>query len=641
MASLQYFQKLGWHISPEGYNLITKKDSLKDIKEITKIACDTDLKEIGSPVLSKELEGNVLTGPIVLQIQKIRNISAPKSNESSGAAPRLIKLILSDGHTTCQAIEFGQISNINLTKTPPGTKLLIKNAQVLGSYVLLADKNVNILGGNVQALVERWQLSKSITKHVREGFDGPPPWVPFGQKVQQSIITDRNFKSLDTGKPKEQSKDEFDAQREEAIAEAAQGAVRKVFGGGAAKSLPNKDNQRYPNNRRQSNKPQTEERKNSGGKIEKKKGRDKETTEVLKPTGKISLFAFLEDKLPTTTTELEKIEETTENNHQSKYSKATYADKYDASLRHRGNENPNKSSQQKGNKGREKQNYDSEKNNPKDTKNLAYDHRNPQRVQNEKAPRFQRQQNPQSNNQTYPNSINNLIKKTNDMSLQSTNTDNKPQQFNRPNRNQSNTASGGGPMNVNKFNTVPNRPHSSYNPRSNNNQNFGNNYYNDNNSRPPYFKQNEYEQFYQNNQQQSRPRNTQYPVNPHNSGFVNRDSNTMPFEKQKNPEINTNINNTQSNNALWKWKVGDQCMAKYWEDNQFYNASITGVTPRTCMVRFNEYGNFEEVLKADCVPLVNNSNNTSSNMNINRQYTGSLVFRRGGHGSQPINRDYD
>lgn len=46
------------------------------------------------------------------------------------------------------------------------------------------------------------------------------------------------------------------------------------------------------------------------------------------------------------------------------------------------------------------------------------------------------------------------------------------------------------------------------------------------------------------------------------------------------------------------------------------------------MVRFNEYGNFEEVLKADCVPLVNNSNNTSSNMNINRQYTGKIQLKK-------------
>lgn len=51
------------------------------------------------------------------------------------------------------------------------------------------------------------------------------------------------------------------------------------------------------------------------------------------------------------------------------------------------------------------------------------------------------------------------------------------------------------------------------------------------------------------------------------------------------------------------WKVGDYCMAKYWEDNKFYKATVTAVTDRTCVVRFNDYGNYEEILKQDCLPV--------------------------------------
>ena len=44
-------------------------------------------------------------GPGVLQIQKIRNIAAPKENETSQGAPRLLKLTFTDGHLNCNGVE--------------------------------------------------------------------------------------------------------------------------------------------------------------------------------------------------------------------------------------------------------------------------------------------------------------------------------------------------------------------------------------------------------------------------------------------------------------------------------------------------------------------------------------------------------
>ncbi|KAL1115973.1 hypothetical protein AAG570_005468 [Ranatra chinensis] len=50
---------------------------------------------------------------------------------------------------------------------------------------------------------------------------GPPPWIPFGQKIAPMNLTD----------------DEFEAQRRDAIAEAGRaGTAKKVFGGGGAGS---------------------------------------------------------------------------------------------------------------------------------------------------------------------------------------------------------------------------------------------------------------------------------------------------------------------------------------------------------------------------------------------------------------------
>ena len=53
-----------------------------------------------------------LEGPCVLQIQKIRNVAAPKDNEESQAAPRMLRLQMTDGHISCTAVEFSYLSKI-------------------------------------------------------------------------------------------------------------------------------------------------------------------------------------------------------------------------------------------------------------------------------------------------------------------------------------------------------------------------------------------------------------------------------------------------------------------------------------------------------------------------------------------------
>ena len=53
-----------------------------------------------------------LEGPAVLQVQKLRNISAPKDNEESQAAPKLWKITLTDGHANVVAICLEPLRNL-------------------------------------------------------------------------------------------------------------------------------------------------------------------------------------------------------------------------------------------------------------------------------------------------------------------------------------------------------------------------------------------------------------------------------------------------------------------------------------------------------------------------------------------------
>lgn len=67
----------------------------------------------------------------------------------------------------------------------------------------------------------------------------------------------------------------------------------------------------------------------------------------------------------------------------------------------------------------------------------------------------------------------------------------------------------------------------------------------------------------------------------------------------------------------WVWKIGDRCLAKYWDDGRFYEAEITNLSENTCVVLFLEYGNHEEVLKTDCIPITDSQHRTINYSKIN------------------------
>lgn len=97
----------------------------------------------------------------------MRNVAAPKANEESQAAPRMLKLTLTDGHSFCQGIEVESIPQISIDRTAPGAKILLKNAQIKSGYILLHPGCCTYLGGKVSALYEKWEVSRSLLKNNR------------------------------------------------------------------------------------------------------------------------------------------------------------------------------------------------------------------------------------------------------------------------------------------------------------------------------------------------------------------------------------------------------------------------------------------------------------------------------------------
>lgn len=237
--------KEGWYLTDEG--IAELKGSAEKIthSDIIRIALDSDLRPIGRKFLPSDINSGrteKLEGPCVLQVQKVRNISAPKDHEESQGAPRMLRLQMTDGHTTCVGLEFKHLSKISLN-TPPGTKIkLLGTVQVKNGLLLLDDSKISVLGGEVEHMVEKWELQRSLAKHSRSNIGaegGPPPFVPFGQKcarkdeVDSRELDQRKTLQTHTVAKTIDENDEFEKQRTAAIAEVAKTKEGpRTFGGG-------------------------------------------------------------------------------------------------------------------------------------------------------------------------------------------------------------------------------------------------------------------------------------------------------------------------------------------------------------------------------------------------------------------------
>ncbi|CAF0803358.1 unnamed protein product [Didymodactylos carnosus] len=160
----------------------------------------SDLRQCGERCLPELAKLDQTTKNYVTQVHKIRNVCAPKDNESSTHLPHMYRLIITDGHAYQNALVLPTLKNFSLD-TPPGTKLLLKpQTKLLHGFYILNDKTCEVLGGTVLDLVQKWHLSKIMPHHVRQmiGDGAPPPWVPFG--VKQSITVDTTQKSMDVAK---------------------------------------------------------------------------------------------------------------------------------------------------------------------------------------------------------------------------------------------------------------------------------------------------------------------------------------------------------------------------------------------------------------------------------------------------------
>ena len=86
------------------------------------------------------------------QIRGITNIANPKDSQFEDSSNRMLKLELTDGVTSCYAIEFARVPSLSAT-LKSGTKLSVSNVRVENGYLLLNPSNTFLLGGCASFLV--------------------------------------------------------------------------------------------------------------------------------------------------------------------------------------------------------------------------------------------------------------------------------------------------------------------------------------------------------------------------------------------------------------------------------------------------------------------------------------------------------
>ncbi|XP_063691050.1 tudor domain-containing protein 3-like [Bolinopsis microptera] len=146
---------------------------------------DTDLAHVGAKIIPADFANvTIIDGPKIFQFKRVKDVSHTKISHENGSNKSMFRITLSDGNSTCSAMNLQPIPGLS-GKVYPGTKFRIKSggAQVLGGFLLLTPANCEVIGGRVEKLVENIEKNENISKKKSGEDGGPPKFVPFGSSA--------------------------------------------------------------------------------------------------------------------------------------------------------------------------------------------------------------------------------------------------------------------------------------------------------------------------------------------------------------------------------------------------------------------------------------------------------------------------
>eukprot|EP00899_Mesostigma_viride_P020498 jgi/Mesvir1/2844/Mv13931-RA.1 len=184
VSPFQALEEGGWHISTDAC-----PDAALDKQRALEWALHNDLRKVGLPSLPKDINrvDTKLRGPLILQVVDVRDVSvssgASAGSGSSGRS-RLLRIRLTDGHTTATAMEFKPLPNVTVDLVP-GSKVSLGDVVVKMGVILLKPGSLTVVGGEVEELAQTWEMERkygALARATGVGVQGdaqgggPPPF---------------------------------------------------------------------------------------------------------------------------------------------------------------------------------------------------------------------------------------------------------------------------------------------------------------------------------------------------------------------------------------------------------------------------------------------------------------------------------
>ncbi|MDB9925340.1 RMI1 N-terminal domain-containing protein, partial [bacterium] len=173
---------LGLHLAPEGWSLkpgvLAHFGKRLDLTSARKALLDTDLVRVGEPY--RRCSGDTtLTGPVVLQVVSVTDVSQPQRRFESGdqsqtstSSQRMLRVELTDGDARFVGVEHRLLTNVtNENAIPPGSKIAIPPGVTVTQkhgILLLKDRDLTPLGGRVSSLIEDWERRRAYEQSESE-----------------------------------------------------------------------------------------------------------------------------------------------------------------------------------------------------------------------------------------------------------------------------------------------------------------------------------------------------------------------------------------------------------------------------------------------------------------------------------------
>jgi hypothetical protein len=202
-------EEYGLHLTPEGLQMclteiktsgLGKDNSEPSTEVVVRNVLNRTLKGISAAISDTKTDqfhsnervveenylgfGRMLSGLYLFQIVSSRNLSNPLISQDASGPGRMIGLVLTDGHSRKEAIEYQTIERLDLRKCLPGSKLTLKSPVLVNNVIFMVPKSFVSISGRIESLAIGYEekfssQSRTFLRTLAPGEAPPPAFLDF------------------------------------------------------------------------------------------------------------------------------------------------------------------------------------------------------------------------------------------------------------------------------------------------------------------------------------------------------------------------------------------------------------------------------------------------------------------------------